>query len=142
MKKINLGYVFLAGFVASLAFIFAEMVFEGSVQLVFRINENDLFLEAFDNLPSGTLYHIVNLLYLYLVCVLMMWVFAAIRPRFNNRLNAALGTSLVFWLFLVLFLVNYSNLGLYPYRMSLLSIGFNLLEIPSAVIAGSLVYRD
>lgn len=142
MNKIRMGYVFLAGFVASLTFIFTEMVLEGSVQFIFRFSEAKLFLQAFDRLPSGTLYHILNLLYLYLVCTLIMWIYAAIRPRFKKRLHAALGTSLVFWLFVFLFFGNYSNMGLYPYRLTLLAIGFNLVEIPAAVIGGSLVYRE
>ncbi len=142
MNKIRIGYVFLAGFVASLTFIFTEMVLEGSVQFIFRISETKMFLQAFDRLPSGTLYHILNLLYLYLICTLIMWIYAAIRPRFKGRLQAALGTSLVFWLFVFLFFGNSSNMGLYPYRLTLLAIGFNLVEIPAAVIGGSLVYRD
>ncbi len=142
MKKIRVGYVFLAGFVASLAFVFTEMVVEGSVQFIFRISEAKMFVEAFDDLPAGTLYHILNLLYLYLICTLIMWIYAAIKPRFRKRVHAALATSAVFWLFVILFFVNYSNMGLYPYRMTLMTIVFNLLEIPAAVIAGSLVYRD
>lgn len=137
-----MGYVFLAGFVASLAFMFTEMVLEGSVQLIFRVSEAELFREVFDRLPSGTLYHVINLLYLYLACTLMMSVYAAIRPRFRRRLPAALVTSLVFWLFAVLFVVNYCNMGLYPYRLGLLSMLFNLVEIPAAVIAGSAVYKE
>ena len=142
MKKIRIGYVFLAGFVASLAFMFTEMVVEGSVQFIFRISEAEMFIEAFDDLPSGTLYHMLNLLFLYLVCTLIMWIYAAIRPRFKKRVPAALATSAVFWLFVILFFVNYSNMGLYPYRMTLMTIGFNLVEIPAAVLAGSCVYRD
>ena len=142
MKKINIGRVFLSGFVASLAFFFAEAVLEGSVQLAFGLSETELFRKAFGTFPSGTLYHVVTVAYLYLVCVLMMWVYAAIRPRFRSRLHAALATGAVFWLFVVLFVFNYSNIGLYPVRLSLLAMGFNLFEIPAAVIAGSLAYPD
>lgn len=142
MKKINIGRVFLASFVASLAFFFAEIVLEGSVQLIFGISETELMREAFITLPSGTLYHVVTIVYLYLACVLMMWVYAAIRPRFRNHLHAALMTSLIFWLFVVLFVVNFSNIGLYPLKLGVLGMGFNLIEIPAAVIMGSLVYRE
>ncbi|MDH4271122.1 MAG: hypothetical protein OEW18_04000 [Candidatus Aminicenantes bacterium] len=142
MNKIKMGYVLLAGFVASLAFMFTEMVLEGSVQLIFRISEAEMFRDAFNKLPSGTLYQILNLLYLYLVCTLIMWIYAAIRPRFRKRLHAALVTSMVFWLFVVLFIGNYSNMGLYPYRLTLLAVLFNFVEIPAAVIAGSWVYKE
>jgi len=143
MKKINMGRVLLAAFVASLGFIFAEIVLEGSVQLIFGINESELIREVFGMTPpSGTIYHIMNIVFLYIVCVLIMWVYAAIRPRFRNHLYAAFGTSMIFWLFYFLLLVNFSNIGLFPFKLGLLSLGFNLVEIPTAIIIGSLVYKE
>ena len=137
-----MGRILLAAFAACLAFLFAEIVLEGSVHLIFRLSETKLFYDTFETLPSGTLYHVVTLVHLYLVCVLMMWVYTAIRPRFRTHLHAALVTSMIFWLFVVLFLINYSNLGLYPLKLGLLGMGFNLVEIPAAVITGSLVYKE
>jgi len=143
MKKINMGRVLLAAFVASLGFIFAEIVLEGSVQLIFGINESELFREVFGMTPpSGTIYHIMNIVFLYIICVLIMWVYAAIRPRFRNHLHAALGTSMIFWLFYFLLSVNFINIGMFPLKLSLLSLGFNLVEIPTAIIIGSLVYKE
>ncbi|NIO28640.1 MAG: hypothetical protein GTO29_08815 [Candidatus Latescibacteria bacterium] len=142
MKKISIGRVILAGFVASLVFLFVEIVLEGSVQLIFGVSETELMREARMTLPSGTLYYVVTIVYLYMVCTLIMWVYAAIRPRFRSRLHAGLVTGMIFWLFVVLFLVNYSNIGLYPLKLGLLGMGFNLVEIPAAVIVGSLVYKE
>ena len=143
MKKINVGRVLLAAFVASLGFIFAEIVLEGSVQLIFGLNEGMMFQEEFGmSIPTGTIYHILNIVFLYMVCVLIMWVYAAIRPRFRNHLQAAVVTGMIFWLFYLLFFFNFSNIGVFPLKLGLLSLGFNLVELPTAIILGSLVYKE
>lgn len=142
MKKIHMGRVFLAAFVASLGFIFAEIILEGSVQLIFGINESMLFREEFGMTPpSGTIYSLMNIVFLYIICVVIMWVYVAIRPRFRNHLQAALVTGMIFWLFEILLWINISNLGVFPLKLGLLSMGFTLVEIPTAVIVGSLVYK-
>ena len=142
MKKIHPGKVALAALVASLVFLFVEIVLEGGVMLIFGVSEAEMMQEASIPVPSGALYHTLTIVYLYLVCALIMWVYAAIRPRFRDHMRAALAASFVFWLFAFLFVVNYSNVGLYPLKFALLGMGFNLVEIPAAVMAGALVYRE
>ena len=142
MKKIHIGRVLLAAVAASLSFLFVEMILEGTVYLTTGVRETDLFEKVGRNMPTSFLYYAVTIIYLYLVCVLMMWIYAAIRPRFKSHITCALTTSLVFWLFAFLFAVNYSNLGLYPIQLGLLSMGFNAIELPAAILLGSLVYRE
>jgi len=142
MKKISIAKVALAALVASLVFLFVEMILEGGVMLIFGVSEVKMMQEASIPIPSGTLYYVLAIIDLYLVCSLIMWVYAAIRPRFRDHLRAALAASLVFWFFAFLFVVNYSNVGLYPLKFALLGMGFNLVEIPAAVMTGALVYRQ
>ena len=142
MKKISIGKVAVAALVASLAFLFVETILEGGVLLIFGVSEAKMMHEASIPHPSGTIYFVLAIVYLYLVCALIMWIYAAIRPRFKTHMGAALAASFVFWLFAFLFVVNYSNVGLYPLKFALLGMGFNLVEIPFAVMAGALVYRE
>lgn len=142
MKKISIGRVALAGLVVSIVFLFVETILEGSFKLVFGISEAKMMREASLAIPSGTLYYVVTIVYLYLVCSVIMWVYAAIRPRFKDHVRAALAASFIFWLFAFLFVVNYSNVGFHPLKLALLSMGFNLIELPAAVIVGSLVYKE
>ena len=142
MKKISIGKIALAALVASLVFLFVETILEGGVMLVFGLSEIKMMKEANIHIPSGTLYYVLAIIYLYLVCALIMWVYAAIRPRFKSHMGAALAASFVFWLFAFLFVVNYSNVGLFPLKFALLGMGFNLVEIPAAVMGGALVYRE
>ncbi len=142
MKKISIGKIALAALAASLVFLFVETILEGAVMLIFGVSETKMLQEASMPVPSGTRFYILTIVYLYLVCALIMWVYAAIRPRFKSHGGAALAASLIFWLFAFLFVVNYSNVGLYPLKFALLGMGFNLVEIPAAIMAGALVYRE
>lgn len=142
MKKINFGRVMLAGFVAALVFFFVEIVLEGFVYLFFGLCESKIFKEFLGYLPSGTLYHILNIVIFFTICILIMWVYAAIRPRFMSNARAAIVTSLVFWLLVFLFLANFVNVGIFPLKAALLSLGFNLIELPIGILVGSLLYKD
>lgn len=141
MKKINLGRLVLAGLVAGLAFIFVEIIVEGFMYFVFRICEAKFYQEAFEMRKSGVLFHVLNLGILFAICILIMWVYAAIRPRFSSRCKTAIVASLVFWLFAFLFVSNHVNLGIFP-PTSFMSMAFNLIEIPVAIIVGSAIYRE
>jgi hypothetical protein len=141
MKKINLGRLVLAGLVAGLAFIFVEIIVEGSMHFFFKISEAKFYLEAFEMRKSGIIFHILNLGILFAICILIMWVYAAIRPRFSSRGKTAIVASLIFWLFGFLFTANHINLGIFP-PMSFIGLGFNIIELPVAVIVGSAIYRE
>jgi len=142
MKKINFGRVVLAGFVAALVFFFVEIVLEGFVYLIFGICESKIAKEFLGYIPSGTLFYILNILIFFAICILIMWVYAAIRPRFTSNAKAAIVTSLVFWLLVFLFLANFVNIGIFPLEAALLSLGFNLIELPIGILVGSLLYKD
>lgn len=142
MKKINFGRVILAGFAAGLTFLFVEIILEGSVRLIFGICESKMFQEAFNIAPSGILFHILNIGIFFMICILIMWVYAAIRPRFSSNAKAAIVTSLIFWLFAFLFTANHINLGIFPLDLYFLNMGFNLIELPVAILVGSYLYKE
>ena len=141
MKKINIGRVILAGLVAGLAFLFVEIVIEGFFYVLFGISESEMYQEAFDIASKKIPFHILNIAILFVICFLIMWVYAAIRPRFTNNVKAAIASSMLFWGFAFLFIVNHINLGLFPLG-TFVGLGFNLIELPAAVLAGSAVYKE
>ena len=142
MKKINFGRVILAGLVAALVFFFVEIVLEGFVYLIFGVCEAEIFKEFLGYIPTGTLYYILNLVIFFSICILIMWVYAAIRPRFTSHAKAAIVTSLVFWLVVFLFIANFVNIGIFPLKAALLNLAFNFIEIPIGILVGSLLYKD
>ena len=93
-------------------------------------------------MPEGARFQWVNVLILVGICLLMMWLYAALRSRFGAGPRTALITALFFWLFVLLLWANFVNLGVFPLEIVVLSLLFNLLELPGAVIAGASVYRE
>jgi len=143
MGKINFKRVILGGLLAGVVFIIIELILEGLVYLIFRLNESDLLMQTFDDITlSGVRYHIVNLSYFFVFCILIIWVYAAIRPRFGAGPKTAFMTSGIFLIVLFLLYVNFINMGIFPLKICLLSIGFNVIELPSAVLAGASIYKE
>ncbi len=142
MAKTNYVRLLLAALAASLVFILAEIVVEGLARLVFRVDEAALFAERFGAIPEGAGFNAINLLVLLAICLLMMWLYVALRPRFGPHAKTALIAALFLWLFVLVLWVNFVNLGVFPIEMAALSLGFNLLELPAAAIAGAAVYKD
>lgn len=142
MEKINSTRIILAGLLASLVFIIIEVIFEGLVNVIFNLNEANLARQYFPNITlNGTRYHIINMLYLIFTCSLTIWLYAVLRPKFGAGLQTALIASMVVIMFIILFLVNHINMGIFPLKPALISLVFSLIEFPLAIIAGAIIYK-
>jgi hypothetical protein len=142
MKKINFYRVILAGFVAGIAFLFVEVIVEGFTKLVLGINEYEIVSKYVEIPPLGVLYHLIVFADLFCITILIMGVYAALRPRFSSNITAALTTGLSFWLFFFLVMISFANVGILRFDLVVPSLIFNLIELPAAVIAASFVYKD
>ena len=142
MKKINFCKVILAGFVAGIAFLFVEVILEGFAKLVLGINEYEIVSKYVEIPPLGVLYHFIVFADLFCITILIMGVYAAIRPRFSSNITAALTTGLSFWFFFLLIMISFANVGILKFDIVAPSLIFNLIELPAAVIVASFVYKD
>ena len=142
MHKINYLRLLLAAVAAGVAFIVTEFVVEELTRLVFQVDESALLTEHFGPVRGGIGFHAINLLVLLASCLLMMWLYAVLRSHFGPDPRVTLIAALFMWLFLLVLWVNFVNLGVFPIEMAALSLGFNLLELPAAAIAGAAVYQD
>ena len=142
MSGINYPRVALAAAVAAVTFVVLEIVVEGLVRLLFKVSEAQLWQEAFGTLPAGARFQWINVLVLVGVCLLLMWLYAALRARYGAGPRTALIAAGFMWLFVLLLWVNFVNLGVFPLAIVGLSLAFNLVEIPCAAIAGASVYKE
>lgn len=143
MGKINFKRVVLGGLLAGIVFIIVEFIFEGLIQAIFKFNERDLAIQTFENITrSGVRYHIVNFSYFIVFLIFAIWIYAAIRPRFGSGPKTAIVTSGIFLFITFLLFANFVNLGIFPLKMGLLSFVFNLVELPSAILAGASIYKE
>ena len=142
MSGINYPRVALSAAAAAVAFVVLEIVIEGLARLLFQVSEAALWQQHLGALPEGARFQGVNVLVLLGVCLLMMWLYAALRALWGPGARPALVTALFVWLFALVMLVNFVNLGLFPPAMAGLSLLFNLFEIPGAVFVGASVYKE
>ena len=142
MGRINVSRVILGGLLAGVVFILVELIVEG-IFGVFGVSERELALEVSNKLTLGGFrYHIVNIVYLFVFFIFAIWVYAAIRPRFGAGPRTALITALGFWFLLLLVAINYLNMNVFPVKIVLVSLLFNMLELPPAIILGAWPYKE
>jgi uncharacterized membrane protein len=142
MGKANLSRAILGGLLAGVVFMVAEFVVEGLADLLFKFNESRAVIETFNLSVGGARFHIVNLGHLFVLCILIIWVYTALRPRFGPGPKTALITSAIFLSTYVLLMVNLVNLGIFPAKIGLASVLFNFVELPIAVFAGASIYKE
>lgn len=142
MQKIDLRGILRGGAAAAITLVIVEFVVEGAVSLL-GASEADLFQEAFPEIViGGFIYHAWNVVHLFLIFFLAMWLYAAMGPRFGTGLKGALATSIVLWFMYFLFAANLVNLGVLPLNVAFASLAFNLIEIPIPVFVGTRVYNS
>ncbi len=142
MQKINFGAVLKGGALAAIAFVIVEFVLEGAVSLL-GLNEADLFREAFpDIVVGGMVYHVWNIVHLFLLFFFAIWIYAVIRPRFGPGPKTALITSFILWFMYFLFAMSFVKHGIFPLNLAIVSLAFNLVEIPVAILIGAKIYSE
>ena len=145
MTKINYSRVLLGGFVAGLALIAAEFVVEllvlGNIPGIGSEQER-LSSLGISRQAWGPANQIIQLLIPFLGSFLMVWVYAAIRPRFGPGPRTALIVSAAFLFNWMILLVYLTNIGVFDLKVSLASFVDNLIVIPIAVLVGARFYRE
>ena len=139
MKKLNYPRLFLAALVMAIVFVIAEFIVKGIASVAFGISEEKL-LENANLTLSGFRYHVINILYLYLICCLAMWLYASLLSRYTTPKHSVFATVVFFLMLVLLVATNIVNIGLIPFAAGLASVVFNVLELTPAIIVGASVY--
>jgi hypothetical protein len=75
--------------------------------------------------------------------IVLIWIYAAIRPRFGPGPGTAVIAGLTFWsIAYLLFLASLWANGLVTVRFAAVSITWGLFEAPVAGLAGAWLYRE
>ncbi len=141
MGKPRLADIGLAALAAWVAFAVTEFALEGLVLLLFDVSENELMAQTVTVSRSGARYHAVTFAFFFVECLVIMWLYSLIRTRYRPGVRAALVTSVVVTFLAFVAYVNFTNMGAFAVEALALSLGFNLVEMPVAVLAGAGVYE-
>ncbi|NIS81350.1 MAG: hypothetical protein GTO14_14360 [Anaerolineales bacterium] len=141
MNRIRTGRMILAGLVTLLVFILVEIVWESLIGVtlfprMFNVSREALGLKEW-NLVSFS----INIGVAALNSVMMIWLYAALRPMFGVGPRNALITSGFIFAFILAFSINNVNMGFIPMFIAGFDILSLVVELPIAIIAGAAFYE-
>ncbi len=137
MSDINYIRVFIGGLTAGLIIIAGEYVLNGVVLGDDWMALRDAHLIADPVLAQYMIGALITLSY----GLVMIWIYAAIAPRFGPGPMTAIIAGAVFWVIAyVLFLLSVWANGFVTGTIAITSIAWGLIEAPLAALAGAYLY--
>lgn len=139
MAKINLWRVLIGGLVAGLIINAGEIVLNGLI----LGNQWNALRAAYGlaDLTTGQL--IAGVIITFTYGIVLIWIYAAIRPCFGPGPRTAVIAGLAFWVIAyVLFLLSMFNGGLVTAEIAITSIVWGVIEAPVAAVAGAWLYQE
>jgi hypothetical protein len=141
MNRIVFKRLVLAGLVTFLVFVAVEFVVEVLIGEVVFEGALEQYHQTLDIPQWGVAQKALNYLIGILNTSLLIWLYAALRPMFGVGAKTALIASGFMLLFVSAFAINSVNLGSYPLRIALIELGYQVLELPIALLVGAQVYE-
>ncbi len=78
----------------------------------------------------------------FAIGILLVWIYAAMRPRFGPGMRTAINAALVVWLCAILFHLDWLVVGLMTATTYLLAVAVGLVQLVSAAAVGGMLYRE
>lgn len=98
----------------------------------------ELGLETYGAADMG-----VMILLTFFLGLLLVWLYAAIRPRFTPGPRAAMIAGLIVWLLLYVYSFVWNSLmPVFPSDLMLISVVWGFFELPIATMAGAFLYKE
>ena len=144
MGKINTGRVILGGLVAGLvmnaseAFLHAGVLGADGAKLLEEWKRLGLEMDVNESL----VFWLIGIT--FVLGILAVWLYAAIRPRFGPGPKTALCAGLAVWAMSYLYAGVYVDAGIvvFPTKLTWLPVFWGLVEVPLATLLGAWVYRE
>ena len=139
MGKINLGRVILGGLLAGLVINVSEAVLNG---VVIAAPMNDA-LRARNLPPMNNTSTAMWIVLSFLLGIVTVWLYAAIRPRYGAGVGAAIMAGLaVYFLAYAYTMSGMAVMGFFPRGLLLITLGWGLLEMLAASVVGAWIYTE
>jgi len=139
MGKINLQKVIVGGLVAGLVLNVFDFLLYG----VWLKNDMNAAMAALSK-PAMTTNMILWFVFLdFLYGIWLVWLYAAIRPRFGAGPRTAVIAGVAMWvLFSLLHTLSEAPMGLFPQRLMVITTVTTLIAWPIAAAAGAKFYSE
>lgn len=140
MGKINLGRVLLGGIVAGIVYDILGYLVDG-VLLAPKWSAGMTALGHADFSTNQIIgFNVLGLVF----GIVLIWIYAAIRPRLGAGVKTAICTGIAVWIIAVL-LPNLSFMwvsGLFSRRLTAMTTACALVEVVVGAIAGAALYKE
>jgi len=138
MSRINLGRVVLGGLLAGLVVNLGEFLLH---EQVIKERETSAMAALGKTGPMGALW--VWIVFGFVFGIALVWLYAAIRPRFGPGAKTAAIAGVIAWFFGGLMgAVAMANMGLFPNDVLMITTIWGLVQSILAAILGAWVYQE
>ena len=139
MGRINVGRVILGGVLAGVVINISESI----LNLVVVAQAMEVSLRARNLPPVGGTAIAGFVGFAFVLGIVTIWLYAAIRPRFGPGVQTAVIAGLAVWFFAYLYgAVAIVLMGMFGRKVMLISTLWGLPEIVIASVAGAWVYKE
>lgn len=141
MNRIRIGRLIISAMIALIVFFAVEFILEQVIGRYVFAGIIDEWVELSSILNWSAVNYVINILIFLASCIMVMWLYAALRPMFGVGPKTALITGAFVLTFISAYAINESNLGIYPLQVTLIQLFYWVIELPLAVIAGAYFYE-
>ena len=134
MGKINYGRVVLGGVVAGVVLLLMDFV---GMQII-GFDWEAWAVERNLTMPPMATWIVMDVLY----GILLVWLYAAIRPRFGPGVRTAVMAAVWGWIFFSITQWAPTAMGLWPMNTYWMMAAWGLVQLTAAVVAGAWVYKE
>jgi len=139
MGKINVGRVILGGLLAGLVINISETIL--NVVVLAQAMEEALRARNLPELGGSAIAGFI--FFAFLLGIVTVWLYAAIRPRFGPGAKTAVIAALFVWYFAYFYSTSATVLmGFYSAKLAAVGVIWGLVEIVLASIAGAWLYTE
>jgi hypothetical protein len=139
MGQINVMRVVLGGLLAGLIINISEFI----LNMLVIADSMELALQELGMGPPGGGTIAIYVVAGFLIGIITIWIYAAMRPRFGPGPKTAVLAGFVVWLLAYLWrLLDIGMTGLFDPGMLVLPIAWGLVEIVLAAVAGGYLYQE
>ena len=122
MNRIKVRQVIFSGVIALLVFFAVEFVIEQLLGRFLFAGIIEEWVNALSIQNWTTANYVLNILIVLVSCIMVMWLYAALRPMFGVGTKTALITNLYGLTFISAYAINETNLGLFPIQITLIQL--------------------
>ena len=139
MGKINFARVLIGGLVAGLILNIGEWVLNG----VILAKEMKDFFQRCGFPEPGTNFMVIAVLITFVLGIVLVLGYAAMRPRFGAGPKTAIIAALFIWFGVYVYQTVISlGLGMAPLKVAVIALAWGLVEYILAALAGGALYQE